>query len=105
MLKSGIQGKFKGVVFNFTPKTRISFLNLCIALIIASLLKYFHPLLSIYIALDASGFAISTIFSQTYSKNRNWYFITFWYKKKSPAKGNYDMKESEMLAIVQTCKK
>lgn len=53
---------------------------------------------------DALGFAISTILSQVYPESGYWHPIVFWSRKKSLAKQNYSIGESEMLAIVKVCK-
>ena len=104
MLKDGTQGKFQGVIFTFTPKARTSFVNFCTAFTTAPFLRHFDCLLPIHIELDASSLAISTILSQAHPETRHWHPVAFWSRKNSPAKRNYGIVKSEMLAIVETYK-
>ena len=104
MLKSGTQKKFKGVTFIFTPEVRISFVNLHKAFTTSPLLRYFDPLLTIHMKLDALGFAIFVILSQAQPETRYWHPVAFQSKKKSLAKQNYSIEDSKMLAIVEACK-
>lgn len=104
MLKDGILEKFKGMPLKFTPEVRISFLNLLTGFTTASLLSHFNPLLSICMKLDTLGFTISAILSQAHSETRYWHPVAFGFRKKSLAKRNYGIGESEILAIIQGCK-
>lgn len=90
--------------FIFTLEARTSFLNLHIAFLIALFLRHFDPLLFICMESDALGFAIFAIFSQAHPETKHWHSVIFWSRKKSPAKRNYSIGESEMLAIVEACK-
>lgn len=105
MLKGGTQRKFKAVPFTFTPEARISFLNPRTAFTIALLLRHFDPLLPIRMESNASGFAISAIFSQAHPETGHWHPVAFWSRKKSPAERNYGIRKSEMLAIIEAYKK
>ena len=105
MLKRETQGKFKGVPFIFTPEAQTYFLNLRKAFTTAPLLRHFDLLLLIWMEIDASDFAISAIISQAHPETGHWHLVAFWSQKKSPAKRNYGISKSEMLAIVEACKK
>ena len=104
MLKGATQGKFKHVPFTFTPEARISFLNFRITFISTPHLRHVDPLLPICIESDALGFVFFAILSQVHPETGHWHSVAFWFRKKSPVKQNYGIRESEMLAIIEACK-
>ena len=67
-----------------------------------SLLQHFNPELFIKIESNVLNFVVSFILFQLHDDK--WHSITFWSKKKTTAEKNYDINETEMLAIVKTCK-
>ena len=66
------------------------------------MLRHFNPNRKMRIEADASGFAFSAILTQLYMSQ--WHPVVYWSRKKTAAERNYDIEESEMLAIVCVCK-
>ena len=55
--------------------------------------------------MDASGYAISGIFSQlTLDNLGQWYLVAFFLQKKIPAEIKYETYNGELLAIVEAFK-
>ena len=86
-----------------TDETRQFFHDLKKMFTSKSLLQHFNSKLIINIKLNLLNFVISFILFQLHDDK--WRSITFWWKTKTAAEKNYDINETEMLAIVKTCKK
>ena len=91
--------------FELTSKARKSFNNLKKIFMKTSLLWHFNLDLKIMIETNVIEFVIFEIISQLDSKTDQWHSIVFWSRKMTSAERNYMIDETEMLAIVEVCKK
>ena len=103
LFKGGKMGKFDGQ-FTFTKEAKESFEKLKLVFTTAPMLLHFDPKRKIQLETDGSGVAISAIISQLVEETGRWHPIAFWSRKMAPAKLNYGVGETEMLAIVESCK-
>ncbi len=74
----------------------------------APILRMFNPELRIRIETDTSEFALRVVISQLFPDLRTgreiWYSITFWSRKMTNAKHNYETHDEKLLAVVATFK-
>ena len=103
MLKSGKKDKFSGK-FTLDAKAKMAFEQLQAAFVTTPMLRYFNPMQKICIEFDASGFTVSAVISQLEPDMDQWHSIAYWSQKMTLAKRNYDVRETEMLAIIGACK-
>jgi hypothetical protein len=89
----------KEVKFHWTENEQWVFETLKQKFITASVLAIFDPEKEITLETDASDYAIGVCISQKDSEGRS-YPVAFYSRKMSPAEGNYDIHDKELLAIV-----
>lgn len=85
--------------FDWTEQAQHAFEQLKRLFTQAPILRHFDPTLPIYLYTDASGFAISAILCQKDERDLL-HPVAFWSRKSNPAECNYDIHDTEMLAIV-----
>ena len=105
MLKGSSKGKFQGMNFILTKDAEITFHQICSAFTTEPMLRHFDPLLFLRMETDASGFAILGTLSKRHPETGHWHPVAFSSRKKIPAEMNHGIGVSEMLAIVEECKK
>src|SRR5438034_771825 len=109
MLKGSKNGK-KASPYIMTDEARKAFKRLKNTFFSALVLQYFDPSKPIHIKIDASGFAIVGILSQSGDLtpgrwlDAHWHPVAFWSRKMIPTECNYDTYDKELLAIVKTFK-
>ncbi len=91
--------------FVFSKTTRKTFNDLKRVFITISTLIYFDFMKKILLKTNASKFVLTEILSQLNSKTNRWHFVIFHFRKLTNAKKNYITDESEMLIIIDCCKK
>ena len=104
MLKGGKKGKFKGKKFVLTKEAKKVFEKLMWLFTIALILVHYDLTRRIMVESDASSFAILAVISQLLEATGQWHPVAFWLQKMQPAKKNYGISKSEILAIVEACK-
>ena len=103
LLKGSVKGKKTGL-FEFFLIVKEIFNELWKAFCSVSMLRYFNPVLSIWLETDASGFAFVNIFSQLFRNidgdSISWYFVIFWLWKMINVKICYETYNNELLIII-----
>ena len=104
----GIVKKKKTGVFHWSEKTEATLRTLKELFTSAPILRMFDPQLRTRIETDASGFIIKAVISQLFHNvfygRSDWHPITFYSRKMSGAERNYEIHDSELLAIVAAFK-
>jgi hypothetical protein len=103
LLKENDKNKFH-ISFVLTSKARKFFEKLRKAFLTTFLFRHFDLNRKIKLKINASRFVILKIISQLNETFKQWHFIVYWFKKVTFAERNYDTDESEMLAMMKTCK-
>ena len=107
MSKSKKLSKFKKTIrLDFlTPGVRLVFIELRQVFLKALILHHFNSEHYIQIETDASGYAMSRVFSQlTLDDLGQYHLLTFFSQKIILAKTRYETYDGELLAIVETFK-
>jgi hypothetical protein len=89
--------------FNFNSDCKRSFDQLKEAFTQAPILRHFDPDLPILVEADASDYVVAGVLSQTDTKGVTC-LIAYFSKRMSPAEGNYEIYDKELLAIVRCFK-
>jgi hypothetical protein len=90
--------------FEFTKETRIAFAQLKNVFIKTSILLHFDSKRRIRLKIDASDFAILEILSQLIEKTNQWHFVAFFFRKMFVAEQNYEIEETEMFVVIESCR-
>jgi hypothetical protein len=90
--------------FEFTKKARIAFAQLKEVFIKTSILLHFDLKRKIRLKIDAFDFAISEILFQLIEKTNQWHFVVFFFRKMFVAEQNYEIEETEMLVVIESCR-
>jgi len=80
------------------PNEKAAFQGLKEECLKKSILKMFDPKKSRRMKIDALDLAIDACFSQLYEGM--WHLVTYYFRKLSLAKQNYDIHDKKLLAIV-----
>lgn len=88
--------------FVFTREARVAFQDLKQHFATAPLLAHFDPDLQTRIEVDASGFAVAGVATQ--SHDGRWHPIAFWSRKMIGAETRYETHDAELLSIVESFK-
>lgn len=93
----------KGTRFDFDTDCKRSFNWLKEAFTEAPVLRHFDPDLPILVEADASDYVTAGVLSQT-DESGVTRPVAYFSKRMNPAKGNYEIYDKELLAIVQCFK-
>jgi RNase H-like domain found in reverse transcriptase/Reverse transcriptase (RNA-dependent DNA polymerase)/Retroviral aspartyl protease len=99
--KHGRKKAYK-IPFVLADAARRAFEELKAAFCKAPLLRHFNPEYPIQLETDASGEALSGIVSQKQPDDNLFHPIAFWSRKLTGAEINYEIHDSELLAIVES---
>jgi hypothetical protein len=91
-------------MFKFIKKTQKVFKEWKKAFIKTSILLHFDFKRKIRLKIDVFNFTISKILFQLIEEINQWHFIAFFFRKMFAAKRNYEIKRSEMLAMIESCR-
>ena len=90
----------KDVRFNFDSDCKRSFDRLKEAFTQAPILRHFDPELPILVEADASDYVTAGVLSQTDPEGVT-RPVAYYSKRMSPAEGNYEIYDKELLAIIR----
>ncbi len=90
----------KDVRFDFNATCQKAFDQLKKAFTEAPILRHFDPDLPILVEADASDYVVAGVLSQT-DKDAVTRLVAYFSKRMSPAEGNYEIYDKELLAIVR----
>jgi hypothetical protein len=107
MLIGMVKGKKTGE-FHWSKETDNAFGMLKNLFTIIPILRIFNFSFRIRMETDVSGFALSAVISQLFSDlasmRNEWHLITFWSRKMTDTKRNYEIYDGELLIIVSAFK-
>ena len=99
--RKGRNKKQEGFIFTKEAEQAFEDTKRCFAE--APVLAHFHPLRDSQVETDASGYAISGIYSQKQDDGQ-WHPVAFYSRKLMDAETRYETHDGEMLAIVEAFK-
>ena len=108
LLKGMVRGR-KAEPFIWTADADEAFEKLKACFTTAPILRLYDPSLPMRMETDTSDYTIASIASQLFENAENgrkaWYFITYYSRKMSFTKRNYNTHNIKLLTIVQYFKK